>query len=693
MAAIEDLIASIPDADLRDALASEVRRLKESTNFGLVYERHLPECVLLPATVGTTVGTTVRLRKHPDDPAPRIVRSTTKTTATVAPFSGEPTERVSLRDLLVVRDFDEPIFPSLSALRSVRRGAARDPHLVIRSENYHALQLLQYTHAGTVDVIYIDPPYNTGAQDWQYNNDYVDKNDRWRHSKWLSFMERRLRLAKPLLKDDGVLIITVDEHEVHHLGALLDQLYKEYDRHMVTVVTNPKGSPRGNFGRVDEYIFFCVPQLGRPLIASRLLKDAGDDDDFDGLDADGDDDDDPDNDSESIPYEFQLFRRRGSDSLRADRPKRFYPIYINEATREIVGAGDPLPLGVKPSFRKVKGMRPIWPIDTEKNDRVWRWQASRVRDILKGPDREGRYLTLGRYDEKRDSWTVNLAVPKRDFVKQKTVWWEKRHDSGTHGTTLLQKLLGRSRGFAFPKSLYLVRDTLDLVVRDRPEAVILDFFAGSGTTLHATCLLNAEDQGRRRCIVVTNNEVSGDTAKRLHSEGQFLGDKAFEQEGVFEGVAMPRIKAAITGKQPDGKSVPGNYIGGRPMKDGFRESVVFAALDYIDPDRIELGTDTTLLDPVMWLKAGAKGTFPSSKSPMKYRIYPDRGYAVLFDSDAFSTFVAALAEADSVHTVYLVTEYNDTYAAMSSRLPTRRVEMVPRDYLRWFRDHTGEGAE
>ena len=102
-------------------------------------------------------------------------------------------------------------FFQLSPLGSVRRGAARDPHLVIRSENYHALQLLQYTHAGAVDVIYIDPPYNTGAQDWQYNNDYVDKNDRWRHSKWLSFMEKRLRLAKPLLKDDGVLIITVDD--------------------------------------------------------------------------------------------------------------------------------------------------------------------------------------------------------------------------------------------------------------------------------------------------------------------------------------------------------------------------------------------------------------------------------------------------------------------------------------------------
>jgi adenine-specific DNA-methyltransferase len=427
MAAVEDLIASVPDAQLRDALAAEVRRLKESTSFGLVYERHLPESILLPASIGIEIGSPVRLRKKPEDRRPLVVKKLTKATATVGSYGEDDADaRVPLRDLLVVRDFDEPIFPSLRVLETVRRGKSQDAHLVIRGENYHALQLLRYTHAAKVDAIYIDPPYNTGAQDWKYNNDYVDRNDRWRHSKWLSFMERRLRIAKELLKDDGVLIVTVDEHEVHHLGALLDGLFEDYDRHMVTSVTNPKGTIRGNFGRVDEYVFFCVPRVSRPLIASRLLDGASADDDSDEDYILSESSDETDGESadpaDETPYEYQLFRRRGSSSLRSDRPHRFFPIFIDEKAREIVGVGRPLPLGEEPSFRRIKGMRPIWPIDSDGNHRVWRWQASRVVDILKGPDREGRYLTLGRYDKRKDTWTVNLAVPKRNFVKQKTVW-------------------------------------------------------------------------------------------------------------------------------------------------------------------------------------------------------------------------------------------------------------------------------
>lgn len=697
MAAVEDLIASIPDATLRNALAAEVRRLKESTSFGLVYERHLPESILMPASVGINVGSSVRLRKEPEDRRPLVVKKITKATATVGPYGEDDADaKVPLKDLLVIRDFDESIFPSLRVLDTVRRGKSQDAHLVIRGENYHALQLLRYTHAAKIDVIYIDPPYNTGAQDWKYNNDYVDKNDRWRHSKWLSFMERRLRIAKELLRDDGVLIVTVDEHEVHHLGALLDRLFKDYDRHMVTSVTNPKGTIRGNFGRVDEYIFFCVPRLGRPLIAPRLLDGilADDDSETDYILSESPDESDGDP-AEAVgetPYEFQLFRRRGSSSLRSDRQHRFFPIFIDEKAREIVGVGEPLPLGKEPSFRRIKGMRPIWPIDSDGNHRVWRWQASRVAKILKGPDREGRYLTLGRYDERKDSWTVNLAVPKRNFVKQKTVWWEKRHDSGTHGTTLLQNLLGRTRTFSYPKSLYLVRDTLDLVVRDRPEALILDFFGGSGTTLHATSLLNARDDGQRRCVLVTNNELNSDIASRLVASGHFPGDDAYEKEGIFEGVAMPRIKAAITGRRPDGKPVPGRYIGGRPIRDGFPESVIFASLDYLDPEQVELGSEITGLYPIMWLKAGARKTLPTKRSG-RYSIYPDRGYAVLFESDAFGSFVEDLADADAITTVFLVTDYNDTYAAIASRLFSRRVEMVPRDYLRWFRDHIGESPQ
>ena len=130
-------------------------------------------------------------------------------------------------------------------------------HALIEADNYHALQLLEYLYAGKVDCIYIDPPYNTGAKDWKYNNDYVDSNDVYRHSKWLSMMERRLKLAKKLLNmSDSVLIVTIDEKEYLHLGCLLEELFPEAQMQMITSVISRNGTSRENeFSRVEEYVF------------------------------------------------------------------------------------------------------------------------------------------------------------------------------------------------------------------------------------------------------------------------------------------------------------------------------------------------------------------------------------------------------------------------------------------------------
>jgi len=157
-------------------------------------------------------------------------------------------------ELLVVREFGEPIFPALVPVDAVANGPLDAPwHTLIEADNYHALQLLDYLYAGQVDCIYIDPPYNTGARDWKYNNDYVDGNDGWRHSKWLAFMEKRLKLAKRLLKPDtGVLIVTIDEHEVHHLGMLLEREFPEAYRQMVTIVINQKGVEQGRLARAED---------------------------------------------------------------------------------------------------------------------------------------------------------------------------------------------------------------------------------------------------------------------------------------------------------------------------------------------------------------------------------------------------------------------------------------------------------
>src|SRR5258708_468042 len=260
MAKVEDLIKNIPDAKLRDEIAREVAKLKSEKKFGLVFEEHLPEQVLLPGL--------------PIKPGARVVKrgSETEVFAVIAAEEGKraanrfrvvresdgEVEFAPAKELVVIKKFGEPIYPTLVPVDRVTRAPSKPYHTIINAENFHALQLLLYCYEGKVDVIYIDPPYNTGARDWKYNNNYVDIGDQWRHSKWLSFLQKRLRLAKRLLKPRiGVLIVTIDEHEVHHLGMLLEKIFPDNYRQMVTIVVNPKGVTQGRFSRVEEYAMFC----------------------------------------------------------------------------------------------------------------------------------------------------------------------------------------------------------------------------------------------------------------------------------------------------------------------------------------------------------------------------------------------------------------------------------------------------
>ena len=203
-------------------MEAALREMKRRQQFGPVFEEHIPESTAL---YGRPIQTGSLVQKR-DDPQARVLYRVTATTpegqATIEPSNGGESEPVPVVVLLAVKRFGEPICPALTPLGSVLQGGADKPHhAVINGENFHALQLLVYQFEGQVDCIYIDPPYNTGARDWKYNNRYVDRNDACRHSKWSSMMEKRLRSAKRLLKPDGVLIVTIDEHELHHLGMLL----------------------------------------------------------------------------------------------------------------------------------------------------------------------------------------------------------------------------------------------------------------------------------------------------------------------------------------------------------------------------------------------------------------------------------------------------------------------------------------
>jgi len=204
MAAIDDLLKRVDDPALRDALTREFLSVRDDKQFGLVFERHLPESVRLP---GHPVRKGLLVTERGEKDSPRwTVRKVSKGQATISRSVDKKmvTETRPVGDLVVVRQFGEPIYPGLKSIDKIERGGDKPWHSVINAENYHALEALLYPYQGKVDCIYIDPPYNTGNAEWQYNDRYVDSNDAYRHSKWLAFMERRLLHAHKLLKPGGV---------------------------------------------------------------------------------------------------------------------------------------------------------------------------------------------------------------------------------------------------------------------------------------------------------------------------------------------------------------------------------------------------------------------------------------------------------------------------------------------------------
>jgi adenine-specific DNA-methyltransferase len=543
-----------------------------------------------------------------------------------------------------------------------------------------------------VDCIYIDPPYNTGDKSWRYNNDYVDGNDRWRHSKWLSFMEKRLELAKRLLKPDGVLIVTIDEHEVRHLGLLLEHVLPDANIQMVSTLINPALQSRaGAFGRSDESVFFVMRgSVGprRTLLTRDWVSDKGRT--FTGT------------------ARWDLLRRSGTGASRKDSPGGFYPIYIDPNGPQFHSVGAPLPPGTSeaPSVDEAVSVLPI-----RKNGTEGRWQLS--SGVLKQYMTQGRvriggsegsgfvlyYLKGGEYDKvlngeypisgRNPDGSLKVGEGSEDgkvVAVPSTQWRIPSHDATQYGSRLIASFLQNS-SFTYPKSVYAVQDALSFFLEDSPEATVIDFFAGSGTTLHATALLNAGDGGQRRCILVTNNEVSEEEAATLRLAGHAPGDSEWEAKGIFESVTSPRVKAALTGKLPDGTSVQGKYLDERPYADGFNENCEFFRLEYLDPEEIEVGAQFAAIHPLLWLTAGGRAKRDDGLSPaQEWSIVEAGGYAVLFQELAIRDFVTTLNDTSGIEHVFLITDSEDAFAEMSEAVgPSFETHMLYRDYLRSFR--------
>lgn len=756
MAAIKDLLRQITDPTLRARLTEEFDRLSKNKKFGLVFEEHIPECTPLygvPVRRGSTVA-----RKTGKMNEIYTVKNIDGETAVCVKKSTRIAETIPLVELVSVAKFGEPIFPSLEPIAKVTN-APDDSlwHTLIEADNYHALQLLEYLYEGQVDCIYIDPPYNTGARDWKYNNDYVDSADAWRHSKWLAMMKKRLLIAKRILAKDGVLITTIDDNEYAHLWVLLHDVFPELTHNCVTIQHNPGGTQGKKFSVTNEYAIYSY---STESVIFRKPHTGGD---------------------------VYNLRRWGSTSGRYEGATCFYPVILDDKLN-VVGFGDVLNDDLHPTGQVEQNNDDtisVWPIDKNGTEKKWRYARSTVESVKERMFVERRGARLE-------------VILHRESEPPKTVWTDSLFNAEAHGTDILKSILGSGFTFPFPKSLYAVREALMFAVQGKKNALVIDFFAGSGTTLHAVNLLNAEDGGKRRCILVTNNEVSEAETRDLKAAGYQPGDPEWERHGICRSVTWPRTEYSILGKRADGTVLTGEYYTSktvtkeinrsfyqlgfvenpaaltlsakkqlvalfgkdklpqslvkaynrfivsekhtasvlfdpaaadewlaaleeqehitdfyivakegrvfndikakvvdllgtisvseplkRPMSEGFPANVEYFKLGFLDKNNVSLGQQFHEILPLLWLKAGAVGERPEidGEDLPDMMILPQNSFAVLLDEDRYGAFAEALLEAESIRTVYFVTNSEEAFREMSDGIGIERTYQLYRDYI------------
>jgi adenine-specific DNA-methyltransferase len=720
MSRLTDLIAQAKakDAKIGADLEREFRTLSSRLPFGLNFERHSPEAVELPLR---PIRKGDKVRVLPERGSTRkgdqrlwLVKKVGKAgSRRVAelelPDAAEPqTQTVALDDLIVVAEFKDIIYPGLVSTGKVARGGDKPCHTVINGENYHVLKALTYTHRGKVDAIYIDPPYNTGAKDWKYNNDYVEGDDLYRHSKWLAMMERRLKVARLLLNPvDSVLIVTIDEKEYLRLGLLLEQVFPEARMQMISSSINPKGSARGKeFYRVDEYIFFLA--FGRAVVQDYLIPglcitkaDANKESNANEENG-GDEGDSAEKDnnsaSETLPdVRWASLLRSGKGAQREESHLKFYPIYVNLKEKKIIGCGSPLPLGEHPKQEKDNSaICSCWPIRQDGSEGRWQLKVDSFRSLLQdghikiGSIGAGKitfyYLMEGQRKKLasgeliitgNDGYggiIVEYAHSESISGRPKTQWMATSHSATDHGTSMLRKIIPK-RAFPFPKSVYAVEDALRFFIGNKFEAIILDFFSGSGTTAHAVMRLNRQDNGNRQCISITNNEVAADEQKALIEQGLRPGDPEWEKFGICDYITKPRVEAAITGKTPDDEPIKGDYkfTDEFPMAEGFEENAEFFTLTYETPVAVSHHRAFARIAPLLWLRSGSRGRC-IDKLPANGWAVADV-YGLLSNTDRAEPFMDAVRQAAGLRVVFIVTDDDQRFQSLAQDLP-KGVEAV-----------------
>lgn len=443
---------------------------------------------------------------------------------------------------------------------------------------------------------------------------------------------------------------------------LLERTFPGAKLQMVSVVIKPEGTGRFNeFSRTNEFLFFVF------IGAIRLSATA---DDMAGTVR-----------TAEQPVEWRNLRRRERESVRASRPRQFYAVFVDTRRGTIHSVGDAITPDVdRQSIVPPAGTTAVFPLAPSGTEMIWslipeslrklvdsgfaRYSSGGIQFLNAGTVaaiERGEIAVLG-----RDARGIaNVAYVTAKTVIPKSAWSRDSHNSQTHGMLMLARLLP-GRIFPFPKSLYAVEDAIRFFVANKPEATVLDFFAGSGTTAHAVARLNRQDGGRRQAIVVTNNEVSAEEVKSLTAQGFCDGDPEWEALGIFEYITGPRITAAVTGSTPDGEPVKGDYkfVDEFPMAEGFNENVEFLKLTYQDPLAVELDTAFEAVAPLLWLRAGGQGPVIETRSAA-WDV--TERYGILFDPDQWRTFLDALTA--SVRTVFVVTDSDSVFTGVAGAIP------------------------
>ena len=729
---LEDLMERAAQYD--ELLARDIKDYVHGRKYGLVYEASKPEFVRMwkkPVVRGDLVNILpprgeMEDTKSENDPS-EVVYKVVSICAGVAKLCNEETNEkteCSVDDIVSLARFDKPIYTGLKEIGRVERGGDKPYHVVINGENYHALQTLVYAYQDKVDCIYIDPPYNTGASDWKYNNNYVGKDDIYRHSKWLTFMEDRLKLAKKLLNPQkSVLIVTIDEKECFRLGLLLEQLFPEAKITMVSSVINPAGAGRGReFFRTNEFLFFVQVGEALPVAESRQV--------------------------ENVPVIWDTLRRsslanaRGKHGKGACGPNQFFPIYVDDESHQIKKIGKPLaedePIESVPEIKGCTTVFPIRPDGTEMNWGITDVEAKKrlSKGYLRvGKRKEGEpqkyvvsYLTGGIIKDiengtvvvegYEDDGSIIAYYPTGKDKMATTQWTRAHHDAQRYGTNIVKEMIP-GRNFPYPKSLYAVEDCLRLFLLENKEALVVDFFAGSGTTAHAVMRLNHQDGGCRRTIIVTNNEVSPVEAEQLTEKGLRQGDDEWEKRGICRFNTIPRIISAITGKDSNGKTLKLSYgmdsdcyviddestvvskktgkplqrvvykkakvadplvFDRFPMSEGFEENAIFFDLEYLEPSIVSANLAYESIAPILWLCGGCIGEILIHQKGFVI----GKTYAVLFDPRYTKRFLDIVIENKEIHTVFIVTDVAERYRSLNAELPDRRVVQLYESYLRSF---------